>query len=246
MRWYGVLGIVFGVVWQSSAWAKEPPAHTIQYRTEDCKTNENSRSCAWMGAYLERKGKRKEARPYYKKACLALIRPLGSACYLWGLVEKKQTISRQAYQRACKLKDPDGCTALGELYSKQGELAKALILYRKGCVGKDGRGCHRVAQHLIKKKWNKQALRMMLKACTFGYPPGCGYLGWFYETKKHNKKKALLLYSYGCKLRGSVACARLGFFLWREKKHKQARKYLRLSCRLGFQRACQRLHKLTK
>ncbi len=218
--------------------AAMPKDVKFAYHKDNCLQNESAQSCAWLGAMLEKQGKRNKARPFYKRACHALIQPLGPACYLWGLLEPDAAKRQAAFARACKLKDADGCTAIGELWMRKRQLEKALRYYKKACENKDGRGCHRYAGVLFAKKQLARSMELLRRSCRLGYPPGCGSLGWLYQSKTKQPKQALRAYSVGCKLRGAAACARLGLLLRKRKKAKRAKKAFLLACKYGYKKAC--------
>lgn len=228
-------------------WANKPPAVPLSQLTQACIKEGRTVSCAKAGVRYEKQGKKQQAARFYKAACTAFIGPIGSACYLWGrlLSDKKQ--AHKAFLKACTLNDPDGCTAAGEGLAKQRKHQQAIKFYRKGCKGNDGRGCHRVARHLFRKNQNASAAQYLRRSCALGYSAGCGYLGWYYEVKQKNPKKAKKAYAYGCqKWKGAVECARLGLVLFKLKKPKEALRFLRRSCRLGYRRGCQLSRKLNR
>jgi len=235
---------------------KKLPA-VVKFYYEQCIEADNVVSCAKAGVHFEKRGMFKKAIVCYKKACYHEKRPQGAACYLMGLMTRKTPkVSLKSFKRACKLKDGDGCTTVGEWLLRQDrkklkkirkETAKKAQAYHyKGCTLKDGRGCHRLARHYIAIKKNKLGRQYLLRSCQFGYPAGCGYLGWIFEVKKKKPNVAKKLYLAGCKMGARVECARLGLLFVKLKKIKEAKRYLQLSCKKGFALACRKLAKLAK
>lgn len=235
---FGLLLMSLVLPWGHVCEAAMPKAVQMAYHKDNCLKNESARSCAWLGATFEKKGKRDKARPYYKKACHALIHPLAPACYLWGLLEKGPKARRAAFARACRLHDPDGCTAMGEWMMRKKKPSLALPYYKKACARKDGRGCHRLARHWFRKGKLARSMNFLRRSCKLGYTPGCGSLGWLYESKTKQLAKAKKAYWVGCQMRGAAVCARLGLLLRKLKKRKQAKAAFRKACRYGYKKAC--------
>lgn len=240
------VGMILSLGWGTDCFATPVKPEMMAYHQEDCLTNETARSCAWMGAQLEKQGKRDQARSFYEKACRALIKPIGTACYLWGLLEKKPGQQAEAFQLACQLKDADGCTALAEILMRRGQREQAMTLYRKACTGKDGRACHRLARHAFQQKKVQDALQWLRYACAYGYPPGCGLLGQYYETQMKNLVRAEKAYQVGCRWKGAAECYRLALLYQQQKKHPQTQSFLQKACTLRFSPACRALQSLRK
>tara|TARA_B100001989_G_scaffold253323_1_gene239962 strand:- start:4057 stop:4836 length:780 start_codon:yes stop_codon:yes gene_type:complete len=225
----------------TSGWA-QMTKEQLQATKTRCVQKGNPVSCAKVGVYLEQKGLKKQAASFYKRACSDALKPQGMACYLLGLLDTAHAMTH--FSRACKLNDADGCTSAGILLRKQSKPKMAASFFVKGCQLKDGRGCHRMARQLFRTNKTKLALQYLASSCGFGYPPGCGYAGWYYETKGKAPQKAEALYRKGCKLKGSISCARLGLLLARQRKFRPALRFLRRSCRWGFRRGCGLARKL--
>lgn len=219
-------------------------AQSIHKLEQDCIKQDRPVSCAKAGVHYEKAGNKTKAIKYYKKACHVFIQPIGTACYLYGMLIGNKAKAKAAFEKACRLKDADGCTAAGEASAKAGQIANALSYFKRGCESNDGRGCHRMARWLFKRQKATQAMNYLRRSCALGYPPGCGYLGWNYQNKYKNIAKAQKAYKVGCKLKGSVECARLGLLLYKLKKPRKALRYLRRSCRFGYSRGCKLARKL--
>lgn len=230
-----------------SAQTKKPDLGLLQMQCDEAGM---ALQCAQAGVLLEQKKQIKQAAIYYKKACFAQIKPQGTSCYLLALLLSDPKEAWSLYQRACSLKEPDGCTSAGEYANKSSDPTlrqKAAALYQQGCQLGDGRGCHRMARLLFAQKREEPAIPLLKRACTLKYAPGCGYLGWHYETKSKDAVRAEKLFRIGCALRGgSIECARLGLLLMRKGQPREALRFLRRSCRQGFRQGCLRARQLGK
>lgn len=247
MRWFVCLWGV--MLWGSlaHAGAKKPDLGLLRMQ---CDEGGLALQCAQAGVLLEQQKKIKLAARYHKKACFATSQAQGTSCYLLALLLADPKEALLLYRRACTLNESDGCTGAAEQLRKSKDpkvRAEVIALYRKGCKLGDGRGCHRVARSLFKKKRDKEALPLLQRACQLQYAPGCGYLGWYYESKAKARATAEKLFRRGCSLRGgSIECARLGLLLMRKGEPHEALRFLRKSCRLRFQPACMRARQLSK
>ncbi len=234
---------LFIFLFSEEALAHDMPLPLLKSR---CLIASDTLSCAKAAVILEKRGEKKAARRLYKKACLAPLRPLKSACYFWGFLSDTPRQALHPYLRACRLGDSDGCTAAAEIFAKRRQFGKALPLYKKGCRLGDGRSCHRLAKWHFRHKQPRQALLLLKRSCQLKYPAGCGYLGWYWEMKKHDTNRAEKLYKKGCSLKSSVECARLGLLYAKQQRFKKGLRFLRRSCRLGFRKGCSLADRLTQ
>lgn len=244
----GVIGLWVALGW-GSVWAqaKKPDIGLLRMQCDEAGM---ALQCAQAGVLLEQQKQIKLAASYHKKACFAQISPQGTSCYLLALLLSDPKEAWMLYQRACTLKEADGCTSAGEFANKSKDPAirqKAAGLYETGCKLGDGRGCHRMARWLFAQKRDKDAIPLLKRACVLKYAPGCGYLGWYYETTSKEQARAEKVFRIGCALQGgSIECARLGLLLMRKGEPQEALRFLRRSCRQGFRPACMRARQLGK
>jgi len=152
--------------------------------------------------------------------------------------------SLKAYNKACKLGDPNGCFSAGQKYrSGDGaprDLTRATQRYRRGCDGGAQAACVALAAHyaggLGIKADQGQSLALNKRACDGNDAAACGQAGMYYEMGVQVAKdlaKANQLYTRACRLDPST-CLRLAIL--RETAGKATQK----TARGAYERACSR------
>jgi uncharacterized protein len=91
------------------------------------------------------------------------------------------TIAKEVYEKACELKDGDGCLLFGVLYAQGHSVSQdyqqASVYYQKACEFKEGEGCLFLGFLYAKgqgvSKDYQQAKTYYEKACELGEQSGC-------------------------------------------------------------------------
>jgi hypothetical protein len=100
-----------------------------------------------------------------------------------GLIQVDAARASSAFQRACGLRDPDGCAHLADLYDRgvgvPRNAAVAVTLYKQACAGGRGGACLRAGLLLRAgdgiAKDETAAETLFKRACELKTPaPGCG------------------------------------------------------------------------
>ena len=131
--------------------------------------------------------------------------------------------ARTYFQRACTLKDSEGCYNLGQVTRSLGEATHVTYAaYEKACRHGAAAGCNwqglmlhsgqagqRAMRRLSARKAQQRGVSLMLKACEAGFPEGCFNAGLAHikgagVAKDHQRAGALL--TRACEGRVSAAC----------------------------------------
>ncbi len=212
--------------------AEKTDSSKLQRHLQMCQAAGSSVDCAKAGAMLAGRGKVSEAKKLFQKACEALIRPIGAACYFWGLYSKEKSVKLAAFLKACKLGDADGCTFFGDLIKKS-EPKRALKAYRFGCKFGDGRACFSLWMETSPDKISPKLKR----SCRLSYPKGCLQLG-ILLSKRGDKFRSARAFRRACALLSGRSCYSL---LQKNIKNlpPAGRKILlETTCKKGYKRAC--------
>jgi TPR repeat protein len=180
-------------------------------------------------------------------------------------VERQLSLAGDYYEKACKVRDPDGCEARGILILDMLEwnvlelstqtVGEFMDAFEKACNLGSGSSCHTVGDLLV---WGesdfipykpKKARKLLEKGCKLGCPLACTALGRWYLVigKEGDVPSARPAFEKACDLGDGQGCFWLGQ-MWQKGKlgppdPGKADALFEKACDLGYAQACTALGK---
>jgi uncharacterized protein len=186
------------------------------------------------------------------------------ACVLLGgLYSRGQGVpksigkAKELYRKACEEGEPRGCSSLGTVLVREGDMNDGLNYLETACMQGDPAGCINLGG-LYKKGENvaKDAEKAAFylrkgcdsqceEACGEWIGISCGSLAPYYLSGVGGRKdeaRALMLYDRACRFDFAPACFDLGYMYYEgrgtEPDLARAAGYYELACRLGLPDGC--------
>lgn len=175
----------------------------------------------------------------FKALC---VKDEAKACFMLGLIFEKGKINmaKKYYKKACKYSLSSACINLALILEKEKNYENELY-YDKACRLKNAKSCLKLGLVFKKEGDGKLANRYLKAACFYREKRACFALGAMLEKGEiiaQNSKKALYFYKEACRLKQPKACFIAANAAYNEGDKEKSLSYLKLSCDLGFKRAC--------